>query len=371
MNGESGRSVFNHILKSTGVVMTSLIVSLYLLEFLLGFYFVKSVLRFPVPPGARQTHTTVDYSVQYRYNNISLRGGAYDPEQLYDMALLGDSFLFGQGVDEESALQGVLKKRGFHVLNISEIATNPIDYHHKLKVLSGMGMKTKNIAVGLCMGNDFQGIGDKRIDRALSYAYRKNFLDYGPAAFLKLERLRYRIGSLTARLTEKTGKMFDGQKGEEIVVHAFERRRVFYEDWLQFFTGNRQELMNVMRGGERTLVDSERLTEEAYLRKIQLDDASLENTLRILRAIARAARPAKVYLLLIPDPYCIAAGFHSKKYESYVRRLVDELQGTMDIVDLHGALPSAAHFPHDGHWNAEGHKKVADIIEKRVLLQER
>jgi len=352
-------------------VIVSLIVSLYLLEFLLGFYFVKSILRYPVPPGARQTHTTVDYSVRYRYNNISLRGEAYDPERLYDLVLLGDSFLFGQGVDEESTLQGVLKKRGVHVLNISEIATNPIDYHHKLKVLSGMGMKTKNIAVGLCMGNDFQDIGDKRINSALSYAYRKNFLDYGPAAFLKLERLRYRIGSLKARLMGKTGKMFDGQYREEIVVHDFERQRVFYEDWLQFFTGNRKEMMSAMRGGGRTFGDSERLTEEAYLRKIQMDDASLENTLRILRAIARAARPAKVYLILIPDPYCIATGFHSKQYESYARRLVDGLQGSMGIIDLQDALSPADHFPHDGHWNAGGHKTVADIIEKRVLLQGR
>ncbi len=368
---KEGESVFNHILKSSGVVIVSLTVGLYILEFLLGFYFVKSILRCPVPPGARQTHTTVDYSVQYRYNNISLRGKAYDPDQLYDLALLGDSFLFGQGVDEESTLQGVLEKRGVRVLNISEIATNPIDYHHKLKMLSDMRMKTKNIAVGLCMGNDFQGIGDKRIDGALSYAYRKNFLDYGPAAFLKLERLRYRIGSLTARMMEKTGKMFDGQYREEIVVHAFERRRVFYEDWLQFFTGNRKEMMSAMRGGGRTFGDSERLTEEAYLRKIQMDDASLENTLRILRAIARAARPAKAYLLLIPDPYRIATGFHSKQYESYTRRLVDGLQGSMGIIDLQEALSSADHFPHDGHWNAGGHKTAADIIEKRVLLQGR
>lgn len=359
--------MLNHTLKNVGLVIVSLAIGFYFLELLLVLYFVKSVLRFPVPPGARQTHTTVDYSVQYRYNNISLRGGAYDPSRLYDLALLGDSFLFGQGVDEESTFQGVLEKRGYRVLNISEIATNPIDYHHKLKVLSGMGMKTKNIAVGLCMGNDFQGIGDKSIDRALSYAYRKNFLDYDLAAFLKLERLRYRIGSLVARLMEKTGKMFDGQYREEILVHAFERRRVFYQDWLQFFTGNRKEMMSVMRGGGRTFGDSERLTEEAYLRKIQMDDASMENTLRILRAIAGTSRPARVYLFLIPDPYCVATGFRPEKYELYVRRLVDELQDSMDIVDLHNALPSAAHFPHDGHWNAGGHKTVADIMEKRVL----
>ena len=358
--------MFRHHLKNLLLLITSLMIGLYLVEFLLGLYLIKSILHYPVPPFSEQTHTTVDYAVRYHYNNISLRGNDYELTQLYDLALLGDSFMFGQGVDEDKTLQGVLERRGYRVLNISEIATNPIDYYHKLNVLNSQRMKVKNIVIGLCMGNDFQGIGDKRIEYALTYNYRSNFLDYDLYAFLKLERLRYQIRSTRFRLSEKLGKKISSQYKEEIKVHEFEHPRVFYSDWIQFFTNNNEEMMRTMRGEGQAPIVPGRLSEDEYLKKLQMDDASVENTLRIIQAIANAAQPARVYLLLIPDLYC-TSGFKSKKYESYVRRLVDGVNGSIDIIDLHGMFSPDEYYHHDGHWNAKGHQVAADIISQHVL----
>ena len=357
--------MFKNYLKNLLLMIISVTLCLYFAELMLGFYLVKSVLRYPVPPFSDQIHTTVDYNVRYHYNNISLRGSDYEPHRLYDLALLGDSFLFGQGVDDDTTLQKELEKRGYSVLNISEIATNPIDYFHKLKVMQSMGLKAKNIIIGLCMGNDFQGIGDKRIEKALFYHYRDNFLNYNLRGFLKLERLRYRIRSLIYRFSDKINAMFFSRHQERIVVHDFERAKAFDSDWLKFFTNNNEEMIKAMRGQGQTPIVTGQIKEDEYLKKMQMDDASVEKTVIIIRAIANSAQTSRVYLLLIPDRYYIY-GLRSKKYESSVRRLVDDIKGSVNVIDLHDAFSPADHFPHDGHWNVRGHQLAARIISGRI-----
>lgn len=335
--------------------------SLYFLELALGIYLVKSVLHYPLPPFSMQTHTTLEYAVRYNYNNISLRGSDFNPKRQYDWVLLGDSFLFGQGVDEEKTLQGLLEKKGYLVLNLSEMATNPIDYYHKLRVLKSHQLKMKNIVVGFYMGNDFQDIGDKRLEKALAYSYRDNFLDYNLSAFIRLERLRYQMYATNLRFREKLGKKFSDYYKEEVKVHAFEHPRKFYTEWLEFFTQKDENMMRAMRGEDRKPVDLQQISEDEYIRQLQINDASLDNTLKIIRAILQSAGAARVYLLLIPDFYT-AVGLKSIKYESYVRRLMEGVLPSVSIIDLHGKMPPDAHFALDRHWNARGHELAAEII---------
>ncbi len=136
-------------LQNVACLLVVLALGLYLSEWLLGFYLVKAVSRYPVPPYAVQRHVTVDYDVIYRYNNYGLRSPDFNPAIVYDVVLLGDSFFFGQGVGEGKTLADGLGRKGLKVFNISEIATNPIDYLHKLSVMQAQGLQGRTVVVGL------------------------------------------------------------------------------------------------------------------------------------------------------------------------------------------------------------------------------
>ena len=337
----------------------------YLFEFLLGYYIVKSLPRYPLPPHAVQRHQAADYDVHYGYNNLSLRGGDVDLQSRYDVVLLGDSFFFGQGVGDGKTLAGILEQGGRKVLNASEIATNPMEYFHKLRVLQAEGLRAEQVVVGLCMGNDFQDIADRDIASALAYPYRSGFLRYGPGSFLTLSRLRYQVRKKGIGLGDAWRRLLGRGTGETVVVHEFEHRKRFYEDWLQFFTDNRPEMMRAMReGGGETL--NGRIGEADYFRMAQFSDASLARTTLLLNTLSRLSRPTPVSVVLIPGPHYVLV-FRSPRYDRFVERLQAGLDEGVRVLDLHGAVTPAMHFPRDGHWNEDGHRFVAGLLVRNVL----
>ncbi|MBP8981118.1 MAG: SGNH/GDSL hydrolase family protein [Syntrophobacterales bacterium] len=362
-------SGIGNFFKNIVLTLTVLALGLYLTEWLLGFYLVKAVPRYPLPPHAVQRHTTVDYDVVYRYNNYGLRSPDFVPGLMYDAVLLGDSFFFGQGVGEGKTLVDVLQKKGMKVLNVSEIATNPIDYYHKLNVMKAQGLRSRAVFVGLCVGNDFQDIADKNIEEALRHRYRSPFLSYDARSFLALERLRYQLGRKRQQLLDwfysSTGNRTER---ETVVVHEFEHRRRFAADWLRFFTGDRPELMAAMAGSDKRPLDREKPTEEAYLEKIQLTPPSFYNTVRILKAMPSRLPEGRFYLVLIPGPHYVW-GFRSPRYERYLEQLKAQLAPSFTVVDLHGRTKPEMHFLHDGHWNERGHRLVAEILGAAIALR--
>ncbi|HQK79790.1 MAG TPA: hypothetical protein PK621_08845, partial [Syntrophales bacterium] len=140
-----------NLLKNIAALAFVLLLGLYLAEWLLGFYLVRAVPRYPLPPFAVQRHATVDYDVAYRYNNHGLRGPDFHPGEAYDAVLFGDSFFFGQGVAEGKTITDNMRGKGLKVLNVSEIATNPSDYFHKLNVMKSQGLRSRTVVIGLCM----------------------------------------------------------------------------------------------------------------------------------------------------------------------------------------------------------------------------
>ena len=337
----------------------------YLTEFLLGFYLVKSVPRYSLPLYAIQKHTTVDYDVIYRYNNYSFRGTDFQPTVVYDAVLLGDSFFFGQGVGEGKTLGDRLQENEWQVLNVSEIATNPIDYLHKLNVMKSQGLRSNNVVVGLCMGNDFQDIENKDIRKALTHNYGLNFLTYDFRSFLKMERLRYQLARKKQKFVDWLTGLVSEQRRETIVVHEFEHRRKFDTEWLRFFAGNRPELIEAMAGSIKKPLNAERLSETAYIKKIQLSEEALKKTMAIINAIAACLPDARIYIVLIPSPYYVW-GLRSPLYGKYVRDMKGMLAPSVAIIDLHSRMTPEMHFLHDGHWNEQGHLFVAEIISKHL-----
>lgn len=358
----------NERFKNVILLFVSITICLYVSEYFLGFYVTKSILHFPVPPHTEQKHVTVDYQVTYHYNNFSLRGADLDLAQEYDGVFLGDSFFFGQGVSEGKTFLDILQQKGYKVLNASEIATNPIDYFHKLRILQSYHLKTRKVLVELCMGNDFQDIEDKKIDDALDYVYRPEFLRYNGSNFLRLERLRYQIRKKWIQFKDWVESRYSGSPySETVVVHDFEHRKKFYPDWIQFFSNNRPDIMKAMQGYDQKPFTDVSMTEDEYLQKLQINDDSLKNTLKILNTFCEISGTTRVYVVLVPSPY-YAFRFRSAKYEDFLQRLVRGLDPAVTVIDLHGLTTREMHYLHDGHWNSKGHKFIADTIARRVLI---
>ncbi|MFH1081392.1 MAG: SGNH/GDSL hydrolase family protein [Pseudomonadota bacterium] len=359
----------NKSLKNILLFCGSILFCLYFSEWLLGFYLTKAMLHFPVSPYSEHRHTTIDYSVTYRYNNYGFRGPDYFPSTVYDIVFLGDSFFFGQGVREGKTFPDLLQSRGFYVLNASEIATNPIDYFHKLRILYSHRLQAGHIIVGLCIGNDFQDIGDKRISETLSHAYRPEFLRYDWFCFLQLERLCYQIRTKWIQFNDWFNGIYYGSPyPETVVVHDFELRKKSSSDWLQFFADNRKDIMEGMKeAGLKPFTDIH-ITEDEYLRKLQINNASLDKTIMILNAVRNISDPIPVTILLIPGPH-YAYGFRSVRYSDFLEKLTKTLSASVRVIDLHGLTTAEMYYLHDGHWNEKGHQFVADVIIRHVRSQ--
>lgn len=323
----------------------------YLFEYSLGFFLTKSLVLNPVPPHSTQEHKTSEYSVTYTYNNYSLRSDDMNFTKKYDIVLLGDSFLFGQGVNIDKTLYAYLKSAGYNVLNTSEIATNPIQYYHKLKILNTYKLKASHFIVGLFIGNDFMHIADKNIEHALKYQYEKNPLEYDFMSFLKMQRLNYLIYGISKKLENA------------IIVHKFEWKKDFQRSWLKWYTQDDKNAMKLMFKRKY-----QRMDEDTFLLSAQINASSIKKIIRIINETHNSLPLySKLHIMLIPDIHH-ANGETSTQYEKMIDLLVDGFDNRINVVDLHKIVTSDMYYKNDGHWNVRGHKVVAEYITQNVLM---
>lgn len=324
--------------------------SVYLCEYLLGRYIVKSLADHYLPPNSVQMHVSQEFTTTYSYNNYAIRGDDYEPGKRYDVMLLGDSFLFGQGVDIDQTLaSGLEREAGLAVLNASEIVTEPPSYFHKLRILDAIGFKAGDYVVGIFFGNDFSRIENRNINHILSYRYDADALEYDPLSFLGLERLRYLVYAAYRNYRN------------DFHVHKFERKKAFRKDWIKWYTGNNKAGTALMYNARFV-----KRTEAEYLSLTQINEASVRKTAVMINAMDDAIPSgSQLHVMLIPDRHYVK-GDLSKKYESFRRLFRRRLKSDIDIVDLHGVMSEAMYFPNDGHWNALGHRVVAAYLIGRL-----
>ena len=321
------------------------VVALYVGEAAIGLILEKSIALSPVPPHSTQHHTTSDYSVTYRYNNIGLRGPDFDPNVTYDALLIGDSFLFGTGAEENQTITGVLTASGLRVFVAAEPATNPPQYLQKAKMLAVWGLKSRALVVGLFVGNDFQGLAGKDISELLSASLAGAAEPYTWRSFLALQRVRYIIASARAKLLKNA-----------LFPHDFERRMKFYDDWSEFFAQGDPVMAAQMRGVSPANVDG-----DEFLRMAQINDETVAKGAALLEAIADASPAADKIVVLLP-----AASFYQRQYggayETYMQLLRERLSTRYRVVDMHAFGNAGLYLPHDGHLNVAGNRCVATAI---------
>lgn len=330
-----------------------IIVAIFLVEGSLAIYWQRSFLVRQVPPLSVQTHVTADYDVEYHYNSLGLRGAEFSPAQVYDLVLLGDSFLFGQGVPYENSIGGLLQARGLAVLNMSEIGTNPHFHLEKLIALKQRGLKAKLYILGLFWGNDFQGYSkNSGIEQFINALEQTNSSYSAFSDYFRLSRLRFLFGSALTKLTCR----------ECLLLHSYRFQQPFQTDWIDWYTRGDKDSAVPMRKGEIGVV-----SESEYMHRANLNHESLSVMSLILRRISLATQ-GKLLVIHIPDLHFVRLEL-GQDYRSLVRKFIRGLPEISQLDFHERGLTSADYFPGDGHWNAEGHKKIMSALVEYLETQ--
>jgi hypothetical protein len=309
---------------------------------------------FYIPADSQQRHVTHDFDVTYNYNNYALRGRDVDFKSEFDIVILGDSFPFGMGVDEQHTICGYLEVRGISALNLSEPATNPINYYHKFVITKKLGLKARNLVVGICIGNDFQNISDKdNVDRSLHLADKYIDYNYNIMSGIALDRVRYLIYATIHKLFIKN----------EFIIHQFERAKPFRYDWIEWFAEGDSKLIKEMRYYKYSSC-----SEDEYLSIAQINEKSIKDSSIIINHLkSQLNLRTKLSVMLIPDWHYVRHDL-GLRYQYFMKMFTSLLDQSINIIDFHDKYQDDVFFQHDGHWNEKGHKLVADVLIKELKL---
>ena len=115
-------------------------------------------------PNQERTLETNEYRYTVRYNSFGRRDVEWPPATLADprnIVFVGDSFVFGNSVDDEDSvptlLEGWLARRGDprEVFNFGRGGTGPPTYKLLLEDALASGIRAGTVVVGVFVGNDF------------------------------------------------------------------------------------------------------------------------------------------------------------------------------------------------------------------------
>ena len=311
-------------------------------------YRFNPVLGWEAAPGAKGTIANKEFRYDVRVNRLGLRG----PETTVDkpagvkrIAVLGDSFAWGFGVEEKDLFTTLLQQAlpGTEVLNFGVAGYGPVQYHLLLKRV--LDFKPDLIIVSFCLGNDF-------VDNVLWHRYRS----YKPYA----------------TLDDKGELKLEGYPLPNVMRH-YSRFNASHFTWLQ----NYFYVVRLLNKGINSL--SEKLNDKGQKGLPVSDhdvyveaatpavDTMVQVNGKLFAAIAKAAEPVvgKVIVLAATTKCEFGACFpaDTKPTDISIRRLKASLEGlSIDFVDPTSKLEVADYFSQDGHWKASGHSKVAEVL---------
>jgi hypothetical protein len=169
--------------------------------------------------SGRQWKTTGDYDVRVMINHYGFRDSKdLKTSRKDDIFVVGDSFSFGWGVEEDQRFSNRLEALlGVPVFNIS-IPTDIRGYRKLVAYAQRRGARVGNLIVGLCMENDIADYEDPSYDaasKAVSWPIRneaKVFLALHSAAYNALTTVVHKSRFLDAA-AKKLGIVVDNIAG--------------------------------------------------------------------------------------------------------------------------------------------------------------
>ena len=279
----------------------------------------------------RQIKNTGDYNVLININSLGLREQKLlEKSTSNDYFVVGDSFSFGWGVEEEERFSNILDGLLLNskVFNIS-IPTDFDGYRKLISYAKKNGATINKLIVGVTMENDIQNYNDR--------------LEGGPGrAFAPLDKLN--LLWIKSFLHKNSASYF--------LLTSIIQQTPKLRDLLQKL-GLIEDNLKVVKN---LTYNKERVKQSAIILK------SISNKIKTL-------------ILLIPSRGLwvgnrknkqIADQLH-KSFISEIKKLNIDYIDLRDKIELSGN-PMNLHFKHDGHWTKEAHKIAADELKKAITL---
>ncbi|HFB99239.1 MAG TPA: hypothetical protein ENJ53_00405 [Phaeodactylibacter sp.] len=239
-----------------------------------------------------------------------------------DAVILGDSFCFGNGVEEEKRFGNVLQKMmsdSFNVYNIGIPSCHFLNYKSNLEYAKKLGLQTQKMILGVCMENDLKEYDKMKLDKESVWRNIKKWFNNNSALYA-----------------------FVGQK-----IHSSE------------------VIENILSGlglmNDHTLPSM-----------YAVSDAAIKSSADELEKITK---DYDALIVIIPSRLVWIEKHQAKAneiHQKFIQKLKDK---SLKVLDMKSVFDSVSqhpledfHFEHDGHWNTKGHQLVAKAIYEQLTF---
>ena len=279
----------------------------------------------------RQWDNTGDFNVSIKINKYGFRDlKDISGSTARDIFVVGDSFSFGFGVEENIRYSNILENlTGLKVYNIS-IPGDFDDYDNLIKYAIKNGAIIKNLIIGVCMENDL-----------VDYSQTIKYKNVQPSMIM---RVRNYLGnhSTTYNYIQVQCHLIDS-------VASFLKWIGLMNKNFKLMSGN----LNISELSEN--YDFENIINESA-KRLNLIAKKYENTI----------------VLIIPSRG-LWVGTNKNRERNIHYQFINKLKiYDLNIIDMlehfeAGGNPLSYYFPNNGHWNEHGHQKVSEVLFQTSL----
>ncbi|HEY6131684.1 MAG TPA: SGNH/GDSL hydrolase family protein, partial [Halioglobus sp.] len=351
------------------LILTSSLVALMIAEFVYRLFFVgqhqysvaptgnqyefyqfDSTLGWANTPGATGIYQRGEFSYRVSINEHGMRQNKVNPGKTpstFRIAVLGDSFVWGIGINDEQRLteqlQGMLPNT--EVLNFGTAGYSPVQY--LLMMDKVIEFQPDLVVIVFCLGNDF-------IDNVLAqrYRYYKPYAELDVNGGLVLKG--YPIPDVRRFGFKQTQRIF----GSLLLAEISNSYRVsnLKQEGLIGISNKLLHTSNRLLTPEQRRVKSKGIRiNEAILEKIR--DVLDEHGIPLIITSAPTKREYNKHRKYGHEGYYPAA-------ENLLLRSTNKL-GIVSISNIYN-LDGRDFWVKDEHWNASGHKKMAASLAKLI-----
>lgn len=319
-----------------------------------NFFQYDKTLGWKNKPGASGTFARRDFSTSIKINKFGMRDKDVPNNNLfgkYRVAILGDSFSWGHGVELSERYDVVakeyLKNSDVEFLNFAVTGYGPVQYLLQLDEV--LKFKPTLVVLGFCLQNDY-------VDNAIwrRYGY------YGPFGALKGNSVE--IEGYPIPNVKKFGFLSDDEMSFKILS-----KLKLYSLVKKAIAKNNSKVIEKEQDG---LVGY--TYDSVYNPEDPLHSKALIVNDYFISEIKRRLDNNNIKLVILAVPtkkeYApMRADFNPTVARSNLTQTAGRF--CIELIDPTEQMSLKDFFEHDGHWNANGHKKVARVLSDYLVTK--